>query len=99
MLKIQQSYNYLSAFFSHIFKFILYIIIYFYRFVISPILPGRCRFLPTCSEYAIDAIKSKGVLKGSILALKRIAKCHPLGSSGFDPVDCCNKERKDTNSS
>ncbi|MBL88132.1 MAG: membrane protein insertion efficiency factor YidD [Gammaproteobacteria bacterium] len=49
----------------------------FYRYFISPLFPPSCRFQPTCSEYAIDIIKEKGVLKGTFLALKRISKCHP----------------------
>ncbi len=57
-----------------------------YRWTISPILAPRCRFLPTCSEYAIDAIDRHGPLAGGWLALKRIARCHPWGGWGYDPV-------------
>lgn len=46
----------------------------------------KCRFTPTCSQYAAEALKKYGIFKGSWLALKRISKCHPAGSSGFDPV-------------
>ncbi len=60
--------------------------VYFYRLIISPILQPRCRFLPTCSEYALDALTRYGPYKGSILALKRVCRCHPWGGHGFDPV-------------
>ena len=58
----------------------------FYRVAISPWLGGNCRFQPTCSEYAIDALREHGVLRGSWLAAKRIGRCHPWGGSGYDPV-------------
>lgn len=57
-----------------------------YQWTISPILAPRCRFLPTCSEYAIDAIDRRGPLAGGWLALKRIARCHPWADWGYDPV-------------
>lgn len=60
--------------------------IYIYRYFISPILQPKCRFLPTCSEYALDAIDCYGPYKGSILAFKRICRCHPWGGSGYDPI-------------
>ena len=58
----------------------------FYRGAISPMLPAACRYQPTCSHYAIEAIEKHGALKGSLLAAKRIARCHPWGGSGYDPV-------------
>lgn len=58
----------------------------FYQLVISPLLGPRCRFQPTCSHYAIEAIQSHGGLKGGWLAAKRIARCHPWGGFGYDPV-------------
>ncbi len=61
-------------------------IIKFYQFFISPVLGGSCRFLPTCSAYSYQAITDYGVWRGSILSVKRIAKCHPWGASGYDPV-------------
>ncbi len=61
-------------------------LVYFYRGVLSPLLRPRCRFLPTCSEYALDALDRYGPYKGSILALKRLCRCHPWGGHGFDPV-------------
>ncbi len=57
-----------------------------YQWTISPILAPRCRFLPTCSEYAIDAIDRHGPFAGGWLALKRIARCHPWADWGYDPV-------------
>lgn len=57
-----------------------------YRLVISPLLPPRCRHLPTCSEYCIEALEKHGPLRGGILAVKRVARCHPWGTSGLDPV-------------
>lgn len=68
------------------FKILLKAPIFFYRYFISPLLRPKCRFLPTCSEYALDAIDCYGPYKGIILALKRICRCHPWGGSGFDPV-------------
>ena len=60
--------------------------IYFYRNCISPFTPPSCRFVPTCSEYAIEAIKKHGPFKGLYLAVRRILRCHPWGGSGYDPV-------------
>ncbi|MDD2961178.1 MAG: membrane protein insertion efficiency factor YidD [Muribaculaceae bacterium] len=65
---------------------ILLLPIYFYRAAISPMFPPSCRYSPTCSQYAIDAIKKYGAFKGLWLAVKRIARCHPWGGSGYDPV-------------
>jgi len=57
-----------------------------YRLLVSPFLPPACRFLPTCSEYAVEAIERHGAGRGVILALLRLARCHPWGGSGYDPV-------------
>lgn len=57
-----------------------------YQLLISPVLPGSCRFYPTCSTYAIEALGQHGPLKGGWLALRRISRCHPWGGSEFDPV-------------
>ena len=61
-------------------------LIAFYRNCISPMLPPTCRYTPTCSQYAVEAIKKYGPLKGGWLAFKRILRCHPFGGSGYDPV-------------
>jgi putative membrane protein insertion efficiency factor len=57
-----------------------------YQVVLSPLTPATCRFEPTCSSYAIEALKKHGLFKGGWLAMKRIASCHPWGKSGYDPV-------------
>ena len=66
------------------------IIIKFYQYFISPVLGNRCRYLPTCSEYYIDSLKTYGFLKGSFMGLKRIFSCHPFkflgGGSGLNAV-------------
>ena len=66
-----------------------------YRYLISPLLGNSCRYLPTCSEYSIEALKTYGFFKGCYLSLKRIFSCHPIkflgGGEGFDPV---NKDMK-----
>ncbi|OOH91438.1 membrane protein insertion efficiency factor YidD [Pasteurellaceae bacterium 15-036681] len=67
-------------------------LVYFYRYCISPFLAPRCRFYPTCSQYALDALRIHGAFKGSYLAIKRILRCNPLSEGGEDPVPCkCNK--------
>lgn len=58
----------------------------FYKMCISPMLPPACRYQPTCSEYALQAIKKHGPFRGTWLAIKRICRCHPWGGSGYDPV-------------
>ncbi|QJD82263.1 membrane protein insertion efficiency factor YidD [Cohnella herbarum] len=58
----------------------------FYRTFISPLTPPSCRFLPTCSAYAMEAIEVHGAVKGSYLAVRRISKCHPFHRGGYDPV-------------
>ncbi|NJK38274.1 MAG: membrane protein insertion efficiency factor YidD [Oscillatoriales cyanobacterium RM2_1_1] len=57
-----------------------------YKLLISPLLPRACRFYPTCSEYAMEAIARFGVLRGGWLAIRRIGRCHPFHPGGFDPV-------------
>ncbi|MGJ8580872.1 MAG: membrane protein insertion efficiency factor YidD [Psychromonas sp.] len=66
-----------------------------YQLVISPILGPRCRFTPSCSHYAIAAIKSHGMIKGCWLAACRLVKCHPFNEGGYDPVPpCCATKNK-----
>ena len=67
-----------------IYPFIL--LVRFYQVAISPLKPPTCRFSPTCSTYALEALKKYGLLKGGRLALRRIMRCHPWGGSGYDPV-------------
>jgi hypothetical protein len=57
-----------------------------YRYLISPVLGPRCRYLPSCSDYALEALRRHGARRGLGLALRRIGRCHPWGGSGFDPV-------------
>ena len=57
-----------------------------YQWIISPILGPKCRFTPTCSAYAIEALKKHGVFKGLWLTIKRLGRCHPWGGHGYDPV-------------
>ncbi|CAM3300763.1 membrane protein insertion efficiency factor YidD [Aequorivita lipolytica] len=57
-----------------------------YQIFISPLLPSSCRYTPTCSHYAVEALQTHGILKGGWLAAKRIASCNPWGGSGYDPV-------------
>lgn len=57
-----------------------------YQVFIGPLLPSVCRFYPSCSQYAIEALEKHGAFRGSFLAAKRIARCHPLNPGGFDPV-------------
>ena len=67
-------------------SYLLLLPIYFYRKCISPMTSPSCRFTPTCSQYAVEAIKKHGPFKGLYLAVKRILRCHPWGGSGYDPV-------------
>ncbi len=57
-----------------------------YQYTISPLLPASCRFTPSCSEYTKEAILKHGIIKGTFLGIKRIARCNPWGGSGYDPV-------------
>ncbi|OJX13012.1 MAG: membrane protein insertion efficiency factor YidD [Caedibacter sp. 37-49] len=61
-------------------------LIWLYRVGISPFMPSRCRFLPTCSEYAYLAFQEYGILQGLILTVKRLLRCHPWGEAGLDPL-------------
>ena len=62
------------------------VLVRFYQICISPLKPATCRFTPTCSAYAIEALRKYGPIKGIWLAAKRIIRCHPWGGSGYDPV-------------
>ncbi|MEM6722312.1 MAG: membrane protein insertion efficiency factor YidD [Bacteroidota bacterium] len=85
-----------------IYPFLL--IIRFYQAAISPYTPAACRYTPTCSHYAAEALKKHGLFRGGWLAIKRISSCHPLGGSGYDPVPdeypkkkqhCCDKHESE----
>jgi uncharacterized protein len=67
-------------------KYLILGIIHFYRKFISPMKPPSCRFIPTCSEYALQALTKYGVWKGSLLAIRRILRCHPFHPGGYDPI-------------
>ena len=71
---------------SSILAAILIVPIRFYQRVISPMTPPACRFTPTCSQYAVEALQKHGPIKGLYLAIRRILRCHPWGGSGYDPV-------------
>ncbi len=62
------------------------VLIRFYKSCISPLTPPACRYVPSCSTYAMEALKKHGLFKGGWLAFKRIMRCHPWGGSGYDPV-------------
>ena len=82
----------------NIFTITLIKIIKGYKFLISPLLGDSCRYLPTCSEYSVEALTNYGFLKGLYLSLKRILSCHPIkflgGGEGFDPVNKDMKAKK-----
>lgn len=65
---------------------ILIAVVRFYRAAISPLLPAACRYTPSCSEYAVQALHRHGALKGTWLTIRRVARCHPFGGFGPDPV-------------
>ena len=75
----------------NIFSLIIIKFIKAYQFLLSPLLGNSCRYLPTCSEYSIEALRTFGFLKGLLISLKRILSCHPIkflgGGEGFDPVN------------
>ena len=65
---------------------LLILLIRAYQVVLSPFVGGACRFQPSCSAYAVEAITTHGAWRGAALAARRLSRCHPLGPSGFDPV-------------
>lgn len=68
-------------------KFIVVNLIRAYQFIVSPLLHPSCRYEPTCSQYMIDAVEKKGILRGGGLGIWRVLRCHPFGGSGYDPVN------------
>ena len=71
---------------KRVLTFPLIVLVKFYQYCISPLKPPCCRFTPTCSQYALQALRKHGPLKGGWLTLRRILRCHPWGGSGYDPV-------------
>ena len=71
---------------KRVYAFPFIVLVRFYQLCISPLTPAACRFTPTCSQYALEALKKYGPIKGGWLALRRILRCHPWGGSGYDPV-------------
>ena len=65
---------------------VLLLLLAFYRRLISPLLGPRCRYVPTCSTYGVEAVQCHGALRGSWLTLKRLLRCHPFAEGGYDPV-------------
>ena len=65
---------------------LLMIPVYFYKYAISPLTPASCPHIPSCSQYALEALKIHGPIKGLYLATRRLSKCHPWGTHGYDPV-------------
>jgi hypothetical protein len=62
------------------------VLIRFYQWFISPLTPPSCRYIPTCSQYSVEALQKHGLIQGGWLAIKRISSCHPWGGKGYDPV-------------
>ena len=70
-------------------------LVWIYRYAISPLVGANCRYQPTCSEYAAEALRTYGAFRGGWLAVKRISRSHPWGGSGYDPVpDDCDNEHE-----
>ena len=79
---------------NKIITFPLIILIRGYQLIISPLLGSNCRFMPTCSEYAMESLRSYGLIKGCYLTIKRIGKCHPWGGHSYDPIPSKKVENK-----
>lgn len=78
-------------------KSLLVVLVRGYQLMISPYFPPSCRYTPTCSQYAIEALEHHGAVKGSWLAAKRIGRCHPWSDGGHDPVPGTENLKKDSN--
>ncbi|WP_231876684.1 MULTISPECIES: membrane protein insertion efficiency factor YidD [unclassified Oleiphilus] len=76
---------------------LLILLVKFYQLFISPIIGPRCRFTPTCSEYAVEALKTHGALKGVWLTINRLSRCHTMHPGGHDPVPPCCSTKKLSN--
>ena len=77
-------------------KRVLKVPIHVYRRFISPLKPPTCRFYPTCSEYALEALEKHGAMKGTYLSVKRLVKCHPFHPGGIDPVPPVTSRKRNT---
>lgn len=71
---------------TSVFAWPLIALVRLYQLTLGPLMGGHCRFQPTCSHYSIEALRTHGALKGGWLTLRRVARCHPFGGAGFDPV-------------
>jgi putative membrane protein insertion efficiency factor len=74
--------------------FVLIALIKIYQYVLSPMMPPTCRYLPTCSSYAAEAVQRHGAIVGAWLALRRIVRCHPWGGHGYDPVPKARSDQR-----
>jgi len=72
--------------FKNVVQYPFILMIRIYKYLLSPLLPNACRYNPTCSQYAEEAIKKYGIIKGVYLGTKRISRCHPWGGHGYDPL-------------
>lgn len=77
---------------SRVFARILVALVHAYQLLLGPILGGSCRFAPSCSSYAIEALERHGVARGTWLSLRRVLRCHPLSRAGYDPVPVGNEK-------
>jgi putative membrane protein insertion efficiency factor len=77
-------------------KYVLIALLKAYRFAISPLYGQVCRYHPTCSAYALEAVQTHGALRGTWLAMRRVARCHPWAAGGFDPVPPAKNRRSST---
>ena len=68
-------------------KYVLLFLLKSYKLAVSPLLPPSCRFVPTCSEYAYEAVERHGTLRGGWMSLRRLLRCHPFHPGGYDPVE------------
>ncbi len=84
---------------SNFAKFVALQLLRAYKWAISPMLPPACRYVPTCSEYAVEAVERYGALRGGWMAFARILRCHPFARGGYDPVvvTAASQERDDRN--
>ena len=85
--------------FAKILTELLVLFVRMYQMAISPLFPARCRYLPTCSEYMIEALRTRGPIRGLWLGIKRIGRCHPWGGSGYDPVPPHDPEDQESTTS